>query len=71
MISHAMWQQQFGGARDVVGRTLRVNDFPIQIVGVAPPRFVGTDGSGGLTMWVPLAAYPLLQKRTTAAFSSY
>ena len=71
MISYAMWQQRFGGARDVIGRTLRVGDFPIEIVGVAPPRFIGTDGGGGMTMWVPLAAYPLLQKRTTAVFTSY
>ncbi len=71
MISHALWQQRFGGARDVIGRTLRVNDTPVEIVGVAPPRFIGTDGGGGLTIWVPLAAYPLLQKRTSAAFISY
>jgi predicted permease len=71
MISHAMWQQRFGGAPDVIGRTLRVNDFPVEVVGVAPPRFNGTEGRGGMTMWVPLAAYPLLQKRTAAAFVSY
>src|SRR6185503_19570191 len=71
MVSHAMWQQRFGGAPDVIGRTLRVNDFPVEIVGVAPPRFNGTEGRGGMTMWVPLAAYPLLQKRTAAAFVSY
>jgi putative ABC transport system permease protein len=71
MISHAMWRQRFGGARDVVGRTLRVNGVPVEIVGVAPPRFTGADGGGGMTMWVPLAAYPLLQKRTPAAFASY
>ncbi|HLL84456.1 MAG TPA: ABC transporter permease, partial [Longimicrobium sp.] len=70
MISHAMWRQRFGGARDVIGRTVRVNGFPVEIVGVAPPRFNGTDGGGGMTMWVPLAAYPLIQKRTPAAFAS-
>jgi putative ABC transport system permease protein len=70
IISHAMWQQQFGGARDVVGRTVRINDFPVEIVGVAPPRFLGTSGGTAMTMWVPLAAYPLLQKRTPAVFVS-
>ncbi|HEY0152407.1 MAG TPA: ABC transporter permease [Longimicrobium sp.] len=70
MISHAMWRQRFGGERGVIGRTIRVNGFPVEIVGVAPPRFTGTDGGGGLTMWMPLAAYPLLQKRTPAAFMS-
>ena len=70
MISYAMWQQRFGGAPDVIGRTLRVNDIPVEIVGVAPPRFTGTDGGAAMAMWVPLAAYPLLAKRTPAAFIS-
>lgn len=68
MISDALWRQRFGGARDVVGRTLRVNGFPIEVAGVAPPRFNGTDGGRGPAMWIPLAAYPLLQKRTAAVF---
>ena len=71
MISHTMWQQRFGGARDVLGRTLRINDIPVEIVGVAPPRFTGTDGRGGLAIWVPLSAYPLLQKTGSAIFTSY
>lgn len=70
MISHALWQQRLGGAPDVVGRTIRVNDIPVEIVGVAPPRFVGADGGGSLAMWVPLAAYPLLQRRSSAVFAS-
>jgi predicted permease len=70
MISYALWQQKFGGAPDIVGRTMRVNDVPVEIVGVGPPRFIGTGGADELTMWLPLAAYPLLEKRTTAAFLS-
>lgn len=70
MISHAFWQQKFGAASDVIGRTVRVNDVTLTIVGVAPPRFTGTGGGQALTLWVPLAAYPLLQKRTPAVFSS-
>ncbi len=73
LISHAMWQRRFGGAPDVIGRTVRLNDIPVMVVGVASPRFTGTGGGGGggHTMWVPLAAYPLIQKRTTAAFTSH
>lgn len=70
MISDAMWRRRFGGARDVIGRAIRVNGVPVEIVGVAPPRFAGTDGGGAMAMWVPLAAYPLLQKRTPAVFAS-
>ena len=38
MISYAMWRRRFGGAPDVLGRSLRVDDIPIEIVGVAPPK---------------------------------
>lgn len=71
MISYGMWQQRFGGATDVIGRTVRINDVPVEIVGVAPPRFLGTESRRRITIWVPLAAYPLLAKRSTAAFTSY
>lgn len=39
IVSYAFWQRQFGGARDVVGRTMRFNDEPWQIVGVMPRHF--------------------------------
>ena len=39
IVSYAFWQRQFGGARDVVGRTMRFNDEPWQIVGVMPCHF--------------------------------
>ena len=70
MISHAMWTRRFGAAPDVVGRIVRVNDVPVEIVGVAPPRFLGTSDGEPMTMWVPLAAYPLLQRRSAGAFLS-
>jgi putative ABC transport system permease protein len=67
LISHAFWQRRFGGARDVVGRTLRVDGLPLAIAGVAPPRFAGTEGGDGTTLWIPLAAYPALQAGSGAA----
>jgi predicted permease len=70
MISYAMWKQRFGSARDVLGRTIRINGTPLQITGVAPERFVGADNSNQMTVWVPLAAYPTIQKRSTAVFLS-
>lgn len=69
MISHALWQQRFGGAPDAIGRALRVNGFPLEIAGVAPPRFQGTEGGEGATVWLPLAAYPVLQERSASVFS--
>jgi putative ABC transport system permease protein len=45
VLGHAYWQQQFGGAPDVIGRALDLNGERWQVVGVAPAGFtypVGT-----------------------------
>ncbi|GLC26779.1 ABC transporter permease [Roseisolibacter agri] len=39
VIGHALWQRRYGGAPDVVGRTLRVNGRARTIVGVMPAAF--------------------------------
>lgn len=73
VVSHALWTRQLGGTRDAIGRVVRVNGMPVEIAGVAPPRFLGTGGQrvgGALTMWVPLAAYPVLQERSPDVFGA-
>ena len=42
VISHDYWQAHMGGAADVVGRSLRINDRDVAIVGVTPRGFQGT-----------------------------
>lgn len=39
ILSHALWQREFGGASDVVGKELRLSGTSYQIVGVAPKDF--------------------------------
>ena len=43
VISYAFWQRRFGGAHDVIGRSLIVERVPFTIVGVTPPGFFGLD----------------------------
>lgn len=38
IISHELWQTQFGGRATIVGETLQLNGLTWQIVGVMPPR---------------------------------
>jgi putative ABC transport system permease protein len=39
VLSHGLWQQRYGGAPDVIGRTIEIGGGPSQIVGVMPPDF--------------------------------
>ena len=41
VLSYDMWQRQFGGAPDAIGRTLSIEGEPFTIVGVAEQRFKG------------------------------
>lgn len=52
LLSHGLWQRKFGGARDVLGRTLMLNGTPHEIIGVMPPAMqLPSDAQ----VWKPLA----------------
>jgi predicted permease len=56
MISHALWQRDYGGQASVLGQTIFINDQPFSIVGVAPPWFFGVVVGQGADVLVPVAA---------------
>jgi len=39
LLSYSAWQRRYGGASDVLGRTISINDNPTLIVGVLPADF--------------------------------
>lgn len=55
VLSHTFWQTRFGGAPDVLDRTLRMNGIVYDIVGVAPEGFGGMFPAVTAQMWVPTA----------------
>ena len=57
VISHQLWQAQFNGAHDVIGRPVRLNGRPFTVIGVASRDFAGY-GLEEQRLWVPLTAYP-------------
>ncbi len=54
VLSYAFWHSRFRGDPSVVGRTVQVNKFPYTILGVAPPRFRGTELFYLPDFWVPI-----------------
>ena len=39
VLSHSLWQSQFGGDRGVLGRSVNLNGAPFVVIGVMPPDF--------------------------------
>ncbi len=52
VISHRLWEERFRSDPDVLGRPVLVNDFPVQIVGVAPDGFAGHSVGLQIDLWV-------------------
>src|SRR5712691_1534923 len=55
VLSHAFWLQAMGGAPDVVGRKVLVNNFPMTVIGVASASFRGVDIGEVPALWIPAA----------------
>ena len=56
VISDRLWREQFGGDPHVVGRSLRIDGQPLQVVGVAPAGF--SFPVEGIDVWTPQAWKP-------------
>ena len=56
VLSDRLWRAQFGGDPGIVGRSLRLNDAPLQVVGVMPPGFEFP--SPDTDLWIPLGLNP-------------
>ncbi len=58
VLSHDVWQRQFGGSPNIVGAELVLNDRTFTVVGVAPPEFRDAPAEQELgepiEAWVPL-----------------
>lgn len=56
VLNYGYWQRSFGGARDVLGRTIELNGTAFTIVGVVEQRFTGITPGSDYDVWLPLAA---------------
>ena len=52
LLSYGLWQRQFGGAPDVLGRTMTLSGVPHEIIGVMPATLRVPDDA---QVWKPLA----------------
>ena len=57
VISHGYWKSRYGLNPSAIGSTLRINQTPLTIIGVAPEDFHGTHAGLDYDFWIPLTMY--------------
>ena len=61
VLSYAWWQSKFGGSPGVIGQTIRVNGYPITIIGVAEQGFDGMEPGLPASIFVALNVAPAVR----------
>src|SRR5206468_12644168 len=60
VISYGYWQRRFSADSTVIGRKVRLNNYPFTIIGVAPPGFFGEVVGDRPDIWAPMMMQPQL-----------
>jgi predicted permease len=60
VISYRLWQTRFGGSRDVLAKTLRINARELTVIGVTPDEFQGTHVGLQFDTWLPATLAPVV-----------
>jgi predicted permease len=63
IVSDRFWRKWLGSRNDAAGQRLRVNNVPVEIIGVAPPGFFGPQIGEWVDLYAPLAAQVALSPR--------
>jgi len=58
VLSDRLWRIRYNADSSIIGRTVRVNDVPLTVVGVMPPGFSGLSDKSQL--WIPRLMAPRL-----------
>jgi putative ABC transport system permease protein len=61
VLSYELWQQQFGGSKDALGRSLFMDDRTYSVIGVMPPDFHFPFAD--TKVWEPMTAHPYWARR--------
>ncbi|MGB7023810.1 MAG: ABC transporter permease [Candidatus Acidiferrales bacterium] len=75
VLNHGYWKTQFGGSPSAIGKTVRLNNIPFTIIGVADARFDSLSPGRIYDAWVPLSSlaqlspHPWVKARPTDVYS--
>jgi putative ABC transport system permease protein len=55
VLGHSLWERRLGSDPNIVGKKLRLNNRPYEVIGVAPKFFKGSKFGLSMDFWVPIA----------------
>ncbi|MBM3726872.1 MAG: ABC transporter permease [Acidobacteria bacterium] len=65
VLGYDYWQSRFGGSRDVIGKKILVNNYPMTIVGVSAAGFAGIDPARAAQIRVPVLMHKVVTPEWT------
>ncbi len=57
VISYTLWKSRLGGDPSIVGKTIRLSNQPVTVLGVGPARFRGLERFVPTDIWLPINAF--------------
>jgi putative ABC transport system permease protein len=70
VLNHEFWTRRFNGRADILGQTIRLNNRPYTVVGVAERGFTGTTIVSA-DFWVPMAMEQHVQARDRSMLTQH
>jgi predicted permease len=64
VLSYECWKNRFGGEPSIAGKTIRINQLPYTVLGIAQRGFYGTDVFYRSEIWVPMSMQPQIEGRS-------
>lgn len=68
VLSYALWNTQFGADRNILGRTIQLNQMDFTVIGVAPQEFRNVGSLRSPDVWIPISMRDLMLDEDTKRF---
>ena len=68
VLGHRFWQNHLGSDPEIIGKTLKLDNAPYVVVGIAPDQFEGHLAFQGRELFIPLERHPTLLADSKARF---
>jgi macrolide transport system ATP-binding/permease protein len=63
VLSYVIWQRVFGSDPQIVGKNILLDGHAFIVVGIAAPKFAGTEAGSPTDVWLPLTMQPVAMPR--------